>query len=52
MVREPRTKAVELKEILVVLAANIEGSILEAVSHFNVIKSKKVFACRDENEPL
>ncbi len=31
----------ELKEILVVLAANVDGSLLEAVSHFNAIHLKK-----------
>jgi len=40
----------ELKEILGVLAANVDGSLLEAISHFNGIHSKKVFACGDENE--
>jgi len=42
----------QLKEILVVLAANIDGSLLKAVSHFNATQPKKVFAYRDENENL
>ncbi len=42
----------DLKEILVVLATNMNGSILEAVSHFNAITSKKVFTCRDENDTV
>ncbi|HZH96411.1 MAG TPA: response regulator [Flavisolibacter sp.] len=42
---------IELKGILKVLAANMHGNLTEAVSHFNAIKSKKVFACSDENTP-
>ena len=42
----------ELKEILGVLAANVDDSLLEAISHFNGIHSKKVFACGDENKKL
>jgi len=40
----------ELKEILGVLAANVNGSLSEAITHFNYIHSKKVFACRDEKD--
>ena len=40
----------ELKEILGVLAANVNGGLLQAISHFNGIHSKKVFACGDEKE--
>lgn len=39
-----------LKEILVVLAANVDGSLLEAVSQFNATQSKPIFAFRDENK--
>lgn len=39
----------ELKDILKVLVTNVDGNLLEAISHFNAIKSKKVFACNDEN---
>lgn len=42
----------ELKEILGVLSANVDGRLLEAISHFNGIHSKKVFACGDENKTL
>ena len=35
----------ELKDILKILVANVDGNLLEAISHFNAIKSKKVFAC-------
>lgn len=37
----------ELKNLLKVLAANLGGNLLEAIGHFNSIKSKKVFACTD-----
>lgn len=40
----------ELKEIVKVLAANLDGNLLKAVGHFNAIKSKKVFACSNQNE--
>lgn len=40
---------IELKDILKVLAANLDGNLLESVIHFNGIKSKKVFACSDDN---
>ena len=35
----------ELKDILKILVANVEENLLESISHFNAIKSKKVFAC-------
>ncbi len=31
----------ELKDILLILAANVDGSLLEAVSHFKAIQSKQ-----------
>jgi hypothetical protein len=40
----------ELKDILKVVAVNVNGNLLEAISHFNAIKSKKLFAGSDENE--
>lgn len=44
------TYYMELKDTLKLLAANVDGSLLQAVSNFNAIKSKKVFTCQDENE--
>ena len=44
------TYFMELKEIVKVLAANLDGNLLKAVGHFNAIKSKKVFACSNQNE--
>lgn len=38
----------QLKDILEVVAANINKNLLDAISHFNNIKSKKVFACTDD----
>ncbi len=38
----------ELKSILEVIAANVHTDLLSAISHFNHIKSKKVFACSDQ----
>ena len=35
----------ELKSILEVIAANIDRDLLSAISHFNEIKAKRVFAC-------
>ncbi len=40
----------ELKEILGILAANVNGCLLEAVSHFNDVQSKRVFSFRNENQ--
>lgn len=40
---------IELKEILKVLAANLEGNLMEAIGSYNAIRSRKVFACTDEN---
>jgi CheY-like chemotaxis protein len=40
----------DLKNILAVIAANLHGDLLSAISHFNNIKSKKVFACTDNGE--
>lgn len=34
----------ELKEILKVLADNLHGNLLEAISHYNTLKLKKVFS--------
>ncbi len=44
------TYFMELKEVVKVLTENLDGNLLEAVGHFNAIKSKKVFACSNENE--
>jgi CheY-like chemotaxis protein len=38
----------ELKSILETITTNLHGNLLEAISHFNAIKSKKVFNCTDE----
>ncbi len=38
---------VELKDILKVIAANLDENLLKAVSHFKAIKSNKIFACSD-----
>ena len=35
----------DLKAILQVLVANVDDNLLEAIKHFNAIKSKKIFAC-------
>ena len=39
----------ELKSILQTIVANVNGNILHAVSHYNAIKFKKVFACTDDD---
>lgn len=37
----------ELKSILEVIAKNVDSDLLSAISHFNNIKAKKVFACSE-----
>ena len=38
----------DLKNILEVVTNNLNENLLEAIGHFNYIKSKKVFACSDD----
>jgi len=38
----------DLKNILEVVSNNLDENLLEAIGHFNYIKSKKVFSCSDE----
>ena len=37
----------ELKKVLEVIAANLGPDLLTAISHFNVIRSKKIFSCEE-----
>jgi len=42
------TKFSDLKNILEVVTNNLNEKLMEAIGHFNYIKSKKVFACSDD----
>lgn len=37
----------ELKKVLEVIAANLGPDLLPAISHFNTIRSKKIFSCEE-----
>jgi CheY-like chemotaxis protein len=39
----------ELKSILEVVTDNLNSDLLQAISHFNNIKSKRVFSCSEES---
>jgi len=38
----------ELKKVLEVIAVNLGENLLQAISHFNTIRSKKVFSCEEK----
>jgi len=40
----------DLKSILEVVTNNLNENLLEAIGHFNYIKSKKVFSCEEEDQ--